>query len=207
MNNLKELRKKKRLTQAELANIIGISQNNYSYWENDKVKIDNASLKKLADFFGVSIDYILDRPESETNYPSEDMVSFPVIGYIRAGYGGEAIEQETGEIQLVPRSILMGHKPADFFVLQIKGDSMYPMFLEGDRVVIRKCDSVDSGSIAAILYNGNEATVKKVVYKMGEDWFDMIPTNPMFKTVRIKGPELQECRVLGLVVYLFRKIN
>nr|WP_319488917.1 helix-turn-helix transcriptional regulator [uncultured Caproiciproducens sp.] len=59
MNNLKELRISKRLTQAELAQMIGIGQNTYSYWENDKVKIDNLSLSKLSKLFGVSIDYIL----------------------------------------------------------------------------------------------------------------------------------------------------
>lgn len=59
MNRLKELRKSKNLTQVELANFIGISQNNYSYWENGKVKIDNQSLKKLSTFYDVSIDYIL----------------------------------------------------------------------------------------------------------------------------------------------------
>ena len=61
MNNLKELRKKHRLTQTELASFIGITQNTYSYWENDKVKIDNISLNKLADYFNVSVDYILGR--------------------------------------------------------------------------------------------------------------------------------------------------
>ena len=64
MNNLKTLRKQKGLTQSEVAKFIGISQNNYSYWENDKVKIDNTSLQKLADFFGVSTDYLLGRTEN-----------------------------------------------------------------------------------------------------------------------------------------------
>ncbi len=63
MNNLRKLRKSKGLTQTEIAQFIGITQNSYSYWENDKVKIDNASIIKLADFFGVSVDYILGRAE------------------------------------------------------------------------------------------------------------------------------------------------
>ena len=63
MNNLKTLRKGKGLTQTDVARYIGISQNNYSYWENGKVKIDNDSLQKLADFFGVTVDYILGREE------------------------------------------------------------------------------------------------------------------------------------------------
>lgn len=61
MNNLKKLRKSKGLTQTEMAKFIGITQNSYSYWENDKVKIDNASILKLADFFEVSVDYLLGR--------------------------------------------------------------------------------------------------------------------------------------------------
>lgn len=63
MNNLKKLRKSKGLTQTEIAQFIGITQNSYSYWENDKVKIDNASIVKLADFFEVSVDYLLGREE------------------------------------------------------------------------------------------------------------------------------------------------
>jgi transcriptional regulator with XRE-family HTH domain len=59
MNRLKELRKSRGLTQTELANYIGITQNSYSYWENDKVKIDNASIVKLASFFNVTTDYLL----------------------------------------------------------------------------------------------------------------------------------------------------
>ncbi len=63
MNNLKKLRKSKGLTQTDIAKFIGITQNSYSYWENDKVKIDNESIVKLADYFGVSVDYLLGRSE------------------------------------------------------------------------------------------------------------------------------------------------
>lgn len=77
MNNLKELRKAKGLTQSDLAQIIGISQNNYSYWENDKVKIDNASLQKLADFFNVSVDYILGREENTPTASSNSSLVIP----------------------------------------------------------------------------------------------------------------------------------
>lgn len=69
MENLKRLRKSRGITQTQIAKYLGISQNNYSYWENGKVKIDNASLQKLADYFGVSVDYILDR-ESPTKEKS-----------------------------------------------------------------------------------------------------------------------------------------
>lgn len=63
MNRLKELRKKSNFTQKEIANIIGIAQNTYSCWENGKIRIDNASLQKLADYFNVSVDYLLGRDD------------------------------------------------------------------------------------------------------------------------------------------------
>lgn len=56
---LKEARKKARLSQQQVADHIGISQNTYSYWENGKYNVDSESLKKLSELFNVSIDYLL----------------------------------------------------------------------------------------------------------------------------------------------------
>ena len=56
---LKEARKNAGLTQKQVAEKLGISQNNYSYWENGKVKVDSGSLSQLAEIFGCSVDYIL----------------------------------------------------------------------------------------------------------------------------------------------------
>ena len=65
MNNLKEARKKARMTQKEVAQHIGISQNTYSYWENGRNNIDSESIHRLADLFNVSTDYLLGRDISE----------------------------------------------------------------------------------------------------------------------------------------------
>ena len=48
--NLKDARKSKGLTQQQVADFIGISQNNYSYWENGKVKIDSVRVRCLLIF-------------------------------------------------------------------------------------------------------------------------------------------------------------
>ena len=92
MLRLKEVRKSKGLTQQDVAKYVGISQNNYSYWENGKVKIDNDSIKKLADLFNVSVDYLLGRDTPthtlDNAYTPDAIVPFPVIGTIKAGYDG-----------------------------------------------------------------------------------------------------------------------
>ncbi len=61
MKNLLLLRKGKHLRQIDIANVLGIAVSTYSYWENDINEPDVESLKKLADFFDVSIDMLLDR--------------------------------------------------------------------------------------------------------------------------------------------------
>lgn len=59
MDQIKEARKSARLTQSEVAQKLNITQGTYSQWENGKVRIDGASLQRLADLFGVSVDYLL----------------------------------------------------------------------------------------------------------------------------------------------------
>lgn len=64
-NKIKELRKKKRLTQKELSSLIGVSQNTLSYWENGVYDIDTKSLQRLAAIFDVSVDYLLGKDLSD----------------------------------------------------------------------------------------------------------------------------------------------
>lgn len=213
MLRLKETRKEKGFTQQEVANLIGISQNNYSYWENGKVKIDNESIKKLADLFGVSVDYLLGRsstPSSISNisnvYTPDAIVQFPVIGSIKAGYDGMVEEYGTGESIIIPIEMLGGRPPEDFLAFQVRGNSMYPKLIDGDRVLVLRTDSVDSGATAVVAYNGDEATIKKVVYELGQDWIDLVPANPEYETRRIKGADLEQCRVIGKAVKLIRDI-
>lgn len=208
MNRLKELRKKKGVTQSDVASFIGISQNNYSYWENGKVKIDAESMRRLAEYFGVTVDYILGRTEDVkvvNGYTPEGIINYPVIASVRAGYGGEIVEYNSGEFIAIPVEFLRGRAPEDYMVFEIKGDSMYPRYMNGDRVLVLRTDSVDSGKIAVIAYNGDEATVKKVEYKQGEDWLDLIPINPMYPIKRIQGADLEQCHVIGQVKMLLRE--
>ena len=63
MNRIKELRKRRKHTQVELAQLCNISQGALSGYETGRYEPDNATLMKLADIYGVSIDYLLGRPE------------------------------------------------------------------------------------------------------------------------------------------------
>ena len=123
----------------------------------------------------------------------------------RAGYDGSIDEIPTGRKIEIPASMISGDKK-DYFVLRVKGNSMYPRLLDGDTILCKRCDSVDSGSLAVVLYNGDEATVKKVNYIQGENWLELVPANPEYPTKRIDGADLEQCRILGLVVKLIRDL-
>ena len=59
MNRLKELRKEKKLSQKEIAKEMSISEKTLSRWENGESQIKPEKAKQLADYFGVSVGYLL----------------------------------------------------------------------------------------------------------------------------------------------------
>lgn len=68
MKNLRELRKSKNISLKKLGEIIGVSESAVSQYENSKREPDYKTLSKLADYFGVSTDYLLGR---ETTPPGD----------------------------------------------------------------------------------------------------------------------------------------
>lgn len=66
-DRLKKLRKEKKLSQQELADKLGINRSTYARYETSTTEPDYETLRKLADFFGVTVDYILGR----TNIPND----------------------------------------------------------------------------------------------------------------------------------------
>lgn len=73
MNRLKELREDKDLLQKEIAQAIGITQRNYSYFETGKTMLTEDILTKLADFYNTSIDYLLYRTDEKKAFPKSIM--------------------------------------------------------------------------------------------------------------------------------------
>lgn len=61
---LKELRKKHKISQLKLALDLNMNQNSISRYENGEREADYETLIKFADYFGVSLDYLLGRTDS-----------------------------------------------------------------------------------------------------------------------------------------------
>lgn len=59
MTRIKELRKKKKVTQQEVAEAIGVTRRGFQKWENGESQIKSNNAKQLAEYFGVSVGYLL----------------------------------------------------------------------------------------------------------------------------------------------------
>ncbi len=62
---IKELRKAKRVSQVEMASALGLTKQCVSNWENDNIQPSIEMLVKIADYFGVTTDYLLCRSETD----------------------------------------------------------------------------------------------------------------------------------------------
>lgn len=139
---------------------------------------------------------------------TDSTVTFPVIGELAAGYDHFMNEEwDTADIIEVPLSYLKGRPQSDFFCLRICGSSMYPLYMDGDRVLIKKTPTLSrSGEIGVVQY-GDCATLKKVEYVTGEDWIKLIPINPSYEPETISGSKLEECHIIGVPVLLIRDLQ
>ena len=103
-------------------------------------------------------------------------VRVPVLGTVPAGIPLEAIE-DILDWEEIPASWASGNR--QYFGLRVKGDSMYPRYLEGDTVILRKETTCESGDDCAVLVNGEEATLKQVMIR-GDGSLELRPTNPAY---------------------------
>lgn len=207
---LKSLRKAAHLSQSQLAEKLGLAPSTVGNYEQGTRIPDYETLELIADFFNVNMDLLFDRSEirKELKYPviSDSIVSFPIIGELAAGYEHIAIEDWSGETIEIPESYLKGRRREDYLVLSVKGDSMYPHYQNGDKVLILKQDCInESGDIAAVIYDGEYATLKKVEYK--KDAVRLVPLNPEYKPREISGADLEQFKIIGIPRLLVREIN
>ncbi|MDY4488753.1 MAG: LexA family transcriptional regulator [Candidatus Limivicinus sp.] len=199
---LKEARKAKGLTQVEVSKIIGISQNGYSDWETGKNRVDAVSLNKLADLYGVSVDYLVGGREA----PTDTVLRIPVLGSVPAGIPLEAIE-DIIDWEEIPQSLASGGK--EYFALQVEGDSMYPDYLPGDIVIVQKTPVCASGDDCVVYVNGYDATLKQVRLDEKHGTLTIVPKNPSYPPRTFSKEEIQSLPVTiaGVVVELRRKVG
>jgi repressor LexA len=121
-------------------------------------------------------------------------ILLPFLGYIAAGAPIEVCEQQE-EIS-IPTS-LVGRKPC--YVLQVKGNSMIEdHILNGDFIVVERCDTADDGEVVVALIDRSAATLKRMYREPNRVRLE--PANSTMKPIYVKDIAIQ-----GKVRGLFRK--
>ena len=189
MNRIKELRKAREINQDVLADLLGLEVAAISKLETGRVPLKDEYILKLSTFFNVSSDYLLGAPSKGTKR------LLPVLGTVKAGYNYLAEENIIDYIE--PHMNISN--PDDYFGLVVKGDSMAPLFDEGDYVVVHKQDDFESNKVCIVLINGDEATIKKVIKT--NDGIELHCFNPYYPSRKYTFKEMQDMKIkiIGVV--------
>ena len=198
-SRIKQARKAAGLSQVQLAERLGISKGAIGNYESGVSSPREQILYDIMRILNVDANFIFqDEIMNLINaVPVDNLVRIPVIGTVRAGFGGIAYEDLEGyELADVK-------DPVNYIYFHVKGDSMAPHITDGDLALVRKQDDIESGELAVVIINGDEGTIKKVI-KRGDSVI-LQPFNPEYQPVIITGDALNEFHVVGKVVETVRK--
>lgn len=181
----------------ELAEKTGIDKSKISSYMSGRYKAKQDGVYLLAQALNVSEVWLMgyDVPMESIPIKNIEKIKIPVLGTVKAGYDYLAQENIIGY-----ESIDNVSDPENYYALQVTGNSMEPLFSDGDIAIVHKQDNFDSGNTCIILVNGEEATVKKVVRM--DDGIDLIAMNPYYPVRHFSKNEMNEIpvKIIGKVV-------
>ncbi len=201
---IRELRRLHNMTQEELGAQIGVQKAAIQKYEKGTVKnIKRESLIKLSQILQTTPEYLLGWDELPSNLrraEKDDTVSVPIIGRVAAGLSCFA-ESNIVDYETVNASDISSSE--SYVYLRVTGDSMYPIFMENDLVLIQVESSVDSGTYGVVTIDNEDGVIKQIVY--GSDYIELRSVNPLYPPRRFEGRDVERIRVFGAVKEVKRK--
>lgn len=214
---INQLCKEKGISRRKMEMEAGLATGATSKW--NKFQPNQSSLKKVADFFGVSVAYL--QGESEFRTEQEAIIQgwnktidadaladetkryekgqlIPVLGSVIAGIPIEAIEEILDWEEISVKLARTG----EFFGLRIRGDSMSPRILEGDVVIVKQQPDANNGDIVIAKVNGDDACCKRLI--KNKDGITLQSLNPNYAPMYFSREDILErpVTIIGKVVEL-----
>lgn len=196
---LKEARKSKKLSQAEISRRLGVTQQAVGKWETGRSTPDPGTVARLAEILDTTADALLGLHQPEfTSRDGERFASYsespiPVVGTVRAGYGALAFEEDYGTEYACVKD------PSSYFYLVVKGDSMEPRISDGDLALVHRQSTLENGELGVMVYGTDgEGTLKKYIRRGNA--VVLHPFNPDYEDLVIRGEELDHLYIAGKVV-------
>lgn len=188
-----DLLKTNKTTVYKVSKATGISASTFTDWKNGRSAPKMDKIKLIADFFGVSLEYMLSGCATADTAARPTGKRIPIIGEIRAG--SPIITNET----------LLGYEkaevsePDEYFYLRVQGDSMKNIgMVEGSLVLFRKQQYAEDGDIVACLVGGDSATVKR--FRRVKKYIYLMPENEEYSPIKLTTDDFEsgEARILGV---------
>jgi len=132
--------------------------------------------------------------------PQGKTIMVPIIGSVKAGPNGISFQEPLGTHEVVESALIVG---VQSYWLQVRGDSMSPYLLPGDLVLFHECPDVPSGSLAIIIIDGEEGTVKWL--KRDDNYIRLEAENPYYPPREFRDKELLNVKIVGPVTEISRK--
>nr|WP_294499732.1 XRE family transcriptional regulator [uncultured Gemmiger sp.] len=196
---LKQARKNKKISQAELSRALGVTQQAVGKWETGRSTPDPAMVARLAELLDTTTDVLLGLQQPDFTPPVGRVLSsytecpIPVVGTVRAGYGALAFEEDYGTEYACVKD------PDNYFYLVVKGDSMEPRISDGDLALVHRQSTLENGELGVMVYGTDgEGTLKKYIRRGNA--VVLHPFNPAYEDLIIKGEELNHLYIAGKVV-------
>lgn len=206
MNNLRAIRKNRNYSMKNLGELIGMSESTISQYETGKRQPDPSTLIKLAEVLNTTVDCLLglDSNLSPINAPLTAGAKIKVFGRVPAGIPIEAIEDIIDEIEISEK---MANDDHEYLALLVTGESMLPIYQDGDIVIIRKQETANTGDDVVAYVNGYDATLKRLQrYKEG---IRLKALNPNFESRFYTNAQIESLpvRILGIVIEMRRTMK
>lgn len=197
MNKYRQLRKERNLSQANLAERLGVSQTAVSQWETDKNYPDINTIKQLADIYSVTTDYLLGVDSSRLKKDNE------IVVYTRVPAGVEwaNIEERAGYEELGVKMLENGKTYVGF---KVSDDDMAPVFLKDDVLIVEVRDNCEDGEIALVQVSGYDAEIKYVF--MQPNGVLVQPLVPSKRGDFYANTSKEKARILGVVRQVRRSL-
>lgn len=208
---LKNIRESLGYSIYDVNKLCDISPSYLSLMENGKRRPSPVILKKLSSIYHINYFDLLikagfsDLIEDENNtllknigaIPLSDIqtTKIPLLGVVKAGYDYLAQENVIDNIFFN----VDGSDKENYYALKVTGQSMEPLFDEGDIVIVHKQNEFKNGDNCVVLINGNEATIKKV-YK-GNTGIELKAVNPYYPPKVFNEEEIKNLpvKIIGVV--------
>ena len=205
--NFEEICIQKGLSPTVVCEKIGLTGSAYSKWTDESMP-RKTTLMKLATYLNVPIeDLTADTPPKLPEEPEQTLIALeanstymvPLYENVSAGFGALAVDSIVDHIPLYFKTRSEAERT---ICIRVRGDSMSPKIEDGDIVQVRKQETVDSGSLAVVLIDGEEGQIKYVTYE--QEAIELRSVNPKYKPLRFIGQETLRIKVVGLVKLILK---